>query len=1133
MRNYTPIKADSGGGDYAEYLLKKEALKESADYYVEGQAQAIASVYIGSKAKALGLEGEISLEAAQALLDGVLPDGTQIRYEKATGKEILGHDNTFSAPKSASIQCASDMRVFDCHVAAVQSAIAALEDYCCYQRVQVDGHRTHERGSGFVGWMTHHWQSREGDIDLHTHVVTANGCEGPDGQWRSIHDTLMSEARWLGDLYRNCYAQNLQEIGYEIREKKLPKGGYSFEIVGYSEKDVDDFSIRHQQIAEARSRGMSDRAAWSATRKDKDDELSIGELFEQTLDQKAALGVVGHENPTAPNEKPIGKTDAKAAVDLAIAHLARGQCKFTESDLLGQIFTHMEQFGLGEVEAEIAAHPELVDYGAIHDIELKGVYTTAPSLQRETDIINRWMEGQGKATPILDKAASKEAIARLEAIYKSEWESNHEIQVSELRAKIESGDTSKKTAVKLKRLEREEFKPLNKGHLGAIQGVLATEEQHCIIYGLSGVGKTRSLKPLKTILDEEKVETLWLAPSIGASDVLGNDIGQQAFTAQRLAYTDSIKLKKGMVIGIDEAGLIDAECMDLIGIKAKEAGARILLIGDPKQNLPVQAGSPMISLMYNGAEVFNITEILRQQDPIQKRAVELIARGDGVSSIKLLNEHGYVTEIEDPGERQGAIASQYLGLEKPERGKTLVIAGTNAERIAITGLIRDGLKAEGYLGESLDCLQLVDSRLSPEQQTDIRNYAIGQYIDPLQSYAKARRHEFCKIVGKTETHLILQNPRGVEFELLPDRWDKRVYDADNINIAVNDEIRFKGGIHNANYKNGQIFTVTGIEGTIATLANAKGKTQTLDFSKPLPIDHNIVRTTYDVQGSGKDGAILSLTRDRTSNKGSTYVGISRQFNYLSVYTQDYDALLKRVAVECTHDNALDLLELFNYDHSKRGSFEPRNGGITQNYNSPKELAGRSSGSDESNYGRGRGGIKVATEHRQIERNRRGNSQTHEGIGRAERSDDKHLERSITQTRSIDRAVGALAETYLRTERVKNLTPALQQFGATLELLREAEGELRDAIAAKEAAQAAVAEKMAKLTDDRPTPTYKIVSEALAEWRELRKTQPELKAEILIGRALMERTKDSRIEPSPVTKVRRWPEFVRQVPDLNG
>jgi hypothetical protein len=87
---------------------------------------------------------------------------------------------------------------------------------------------------------------------------------------------------------------------------------------------------------------------------------------------------------------------------------------------------------------------------------------------------------------------------------------------------------------------------------------------------------------------------------------------------------------------------------------------------------------------------------------------------------------------------------------------------------------------------------LVDSRLSPEQQTDIRNYAIGQYIDPLQSYAKARRHEFCKIVGKTETHLILQNPRGVEFELLPDRWDKRVYNADNINIAVNDEIRFKG-----------------------------------------------------------------------------------------------------------------------------------------------------------------------------------------------------------------------------------------------------------------------------------------------------------------------------------------------------
>lgn len=1125
MRNYTPIKTGSGDGDYAEYLLKKEAIAESADYYVEGQSQAIASVYIGSKAKALGLEGEISLEAGKELLNGKLPDGTKIRHQKTSGEQILGHDNTFSAPKSASVQCASDMRVFDCHVAAVQSAISALEDYCCYQRVQVGGHRSYEKGDGFVGWMTHHWQSREGDIDLHTHVVTANGCEGPDGKWRSIHDTLMSESRWLGNYYRNCYAQNLQEIGYEVREKKLPKDGYSFDIIGYSEQDVDAFSVRRQQIAKARSQGMSDQEAWYKTRKDKDAELSIGELFERTLDQKAALGVVGHENPTAPNENPIGKTDAKKAVDLAIAHLSRSQCKFTESDLLAQVFAHMEQFGLDEVEAAIASNPELVDYGFVKNIELDGVYTTAQSLQRETDIINRWMDGQGQATPIMDIASSNLAIARMEAVYKSEWEASHQTQVAELRAKIESGDTSKKTAVKLKRIESEKFKGLNKGQMGAVQGVLATDNQHSIIYGLSGVGKTRSLKPLKTILDEEKVKSIWLAPSIAAAEVLGSDVGKQAFTAQKLAYTESIKLTKGMVVAIDESGLIDAECMDLIGIKAEKAGARIVLIGDPKQNPPVQAGSPMVSLMYNGAEVFSINEILRQKDPIQKKAVELIAHGDGVGSLKLLDEHGYVREIENAGERQHEIAFEYLRLNKEERKETIVISGTNEERIHTTKAIRDGLKAVGALGESLDCVQLVDARLSPEEQTDIRNYVVGQYLDPLQSYSKARRHEFCKIVGKTETHLVVQNPKGLEFELNPSRWDKRVFNEETINIAINDEIRFKGEIYGDSYRNGQIFTVKGIEGKIATIENARGKVKELDLSRPLPVDHNIVRTTFDAQGSGKDRAILSLTSDRTSNKGSTYVGISRQFNHLSVYTQDYAALLSRVARECTHSNALDLLEI-SYDHSTSRNNESRNGSVDRDYKSFKHFAGGRSKSIAGNDGQGRGGIKTSDDYETKQRHSVANTRWSAGFDWLNTGANKDFGSSVSQTGQLDNAIKHLTETYFKSERSKNLIPSLQQFGGTIELLQKAQNELGDAIAQRNAIQSSNAEKMAILMGDRPIPTYKVVSDALAEWQELRKTNPKLKAEAVLREALI-------IKSLPVKKVESFwaPDYSKvQIPD---
>jgi conjugative relaxase-like TrwC/TraI family protein len=921
MRNFTPVKAGSGGtGDYAEYLLKKEALKKSSEYYVEGETEATASVYIGSKSAKLGLSGEIDLESAKQLLAGVLPDGTQIRRNKTSGQEILAHDNTLSAPKSVSIQATEDIRVFECHVAAVRDTIAAVEKYYCVQRVQKDGIRTLEKGDGFVGWMTHHWQSREGDIDMHTHVMTMNGCMGPDDKWRAVEDHQMSKALWLGSYYRNCLGQRLQSVGYKIREKQLEGKGYSFELEGYTDQDIEKFSTRHEQIAEAKKKGLSDQEAWYTTRKDKDEEISLGELFEKTIAQKAEIGCTGQSFPMSMNLRPIGKTDAATIVDRAIAHLSRGSCRFSQADILAQAFDHIERVKLKDVEQVIATHPELVDYGVIRGIdELKGQYTTATTLERETRIIKRWMRGQGQAKPIMGMEASKDAIARLEVIYKIEWQQSHDLKLQELWAKITDGDISKRTAKKLQRLEKEAFKGLNKGQLGAVQGILATRNNNVIVYGLSGVGKTKSLRPTKDILSELGIDTVWLAPSLAAVEILTEDVGKQAYTLQRLAYTDSIKLEPGQLIFVDEFGLADAECMDLASAKAEAAGARLIGIGDPKQNQPIQAGSSMRSLMEHGAEVFKISEILRQQDPIQKRAVELIANGQGVDSIALLSEHGYVTEIQDPDQRQDAIAAQYLGLSVADQKNTLLITGTNAERLALTEKIRQGQKDAGVLGESLDCTQLVDSRLSPEQLTDLRNYAIGDYVAPVRDYAKVKRHEFCKVIGKTETHLILESPSGSTVELDPDRWDKKRYTASTINVAVGDELRLRGNIHEKDFQNGQVFTVKEIEGAIATLEGQKGKTRTIDLSRPVPIDHNIVRTAYDVQGSGKEGAILSLTDDRTSNQGSTYVGISRQFLFLTIYTQNYDALLKRVARECTHDNALDLLKEFNHDNNSTSS----------------------------------------------------------------------------------------------------------------------------------------------------------------------------------------------------------------------
>jgi hypothetical protein len=626
------------------------------------------------------------------------------------------------------------------------------------------------------------------------------------------------------------------------------------------------------------------------------------------------------------------------------------------------------------------------------------------------------------------------------------------------------------------------------------------------------------LKPLKDLLDEQKIDTLWLAPSLAAVDVLTEDVGQQAYTLQRLAYTDSLQVKPGQIIFVDEAGLADAECIDLVGAKVEAAGGRLILIGDHKQNNPIQAGSPMRSLMEHGAETFKIWEILRQKDPIQKRAVELIAEGKAVESISLLREHGYVTEIQEPGERQQAIAAQYLKMPVIDQRNTLLITGTNAERLALTGLIRQGLKDQEVLGKSLDCIQLEDSRLTPEELTDLRNYEVGDYVSPARNYAKAKRHEFCKVVGKTERSLILEAPSGSTFELDPALWDKKKYTAGSINVAVGDELRLRGQIHGTDFQNGQIYTVKAIKGTIATLEDKKGKTRTIDVSRPVPVDHNIVRTTYDVQGSGKEGAILSLTDDRTSNQGATYVGISRQFEFLSVYTQNYDRLLKRIAQQCTHYNALDIFEVSNHERPNtrlESSREPKPNTARPNRDFAQGKSFGSEGGDRGPHQAGRGQKR----HLSI-----GGISDPMGSRRCRDPEDDYQ-----KARSPNRAIGSISEfqgiadeiARLRLEReIANQLPILeqnlslshelrqvaaQQQEKVVQLLAQLAQQKQETINAIEIPLQRMKAELQEYPEDfaniQRSRRVDVIHSAISQWQESYKIDPILKAETVIAYAL--------------------------------
>jgi len=184
---------------------------------------------------------------------------------------------------------------------------------------------------------------------------------------------------------------------------------------------------------------------------------------------------------------------------------------------------------------------------------------------------------------------------------------------------------------------------LNPGQAEAVRRTLLSTDRHQIIHGLSGVGKTKALGVLVRQLQGTEIEIRGFSPTIDAAAELQKELGINTNTVEHLVLSQPQPLKNQLWI-IDEAGMMSSRQMQIVERQAQAVGARILLVGDTGQNSSIEAGSPLRSLINGGATTHSIRQIVRQQDSIQRQAVELIADGNGSSALELLNANGYITE---------------------------------------------------------------------------------------------------------------------------------------------------------------------------------------------------------------------------------------------------------------------------------------------------------------------------------------------------------------------------------------------------------------------------------------------------------------------------------------------------------
>ena len=864
------------GGNAAQlgYYTEDESLSQ-ADYYLEadgeGQSKAAASgqtVWLGKGAAAKGLEGAVEKQELEDIALGFTPGlGRTERLRgdvlKEKDKERLFHDFTWSFPKSLTLGAVvfGDNRLLQAMRETVAEMGDLLEERYAIARLQVDGVRREVKTGNLTMAAMEHFTSRpvttEDEVAIdpqyHIHLLIMNSTLCPDGKNRALYSEKMSWVEGLDPIFKQKLALKLQALGYEIRETE-----HGFELASVSDQDIEVFSKR-TNLAKERALSVGDELTPEnikhhahATRQAKQIPLTLEELQEmwriEAQENEVSKPVYG-SSPVIPK----GKGTVAEELEDAIAHLSERKVSFSKENIEQYVFSRTQQFPVEQLGVAIADHQQLIPLE-------RDRFTTLDAVERETEIYQRWTAGEGRASPLT--STNLWALAGL-----SQEQRN------------------------------------------AVVNTLESRDRHQLWQGFSGVGKTTALRTLKLELEAQGKVVRGFATTHEASRILSQELGITTHTVARLALATP-ETGSNQVWIIDEASLVDSKQMQAILQKADQVQARILMVGDKGQNSPVAAGSPFRFLQGVGATTHRLSEIKRQQDRSQRAAARLFAEGLGREGFELLESEGYIQEVSGTKTRASAIAKQYLALSTTERQETLIVSGTNQERMSITASLRTGMATEGSLEASVQAVQLVSKQYTRAQSKRIENYAVGDYLRLHTEYSTSplKKDVLYKVEGIEGDQLILSSLGGRPYRLDPHKYThKTVYRSAVIELAVGDRIRWTTTTKKKDRFNSQQLVITEMGETGFKAVDRQGREHSVSLMEPLAVDHDWVSTTYRAQGKTVKRAIVSATIDPTSSREPFYVGISRQTQNLSVYTQNLDELRDWVERSNVQTNAIDVL----------------------------------------------------------------------------------------------------------------------------------------------------------------------------------------------------------------------------------
>lgn len=867
------------------------------DYYVQGQE--LPGTWHGLGAAQLGIDDLVDRDSFYLLCENRHPTtGEKLTARMKEGRRV-GYDFTFNAPKSASLLYAQtqDDRILSAFRHAVDGTMKEIEAEA-QTRVRLGGRRANRTTGNLVWGEFVHLTARpvDGvpDPHLHAHCFVFNATfDQVEGRWKAAEfGRIKSEARYYEAAFHARFARSMRDHGFALRRTgdRSPAG---WEIAGISAETIEKFSCRTSLIEErAQELGLGyaeDKAALGAkTRAAKKDELSLQalqELWDERLSMQERSALRDAARATGSSKAPLRSPEE--ALLHATEHLFSRASVTPEKTLLEEVL----RYGVGDVSVAKAWDAFGRRVGGLSptgDTNRTGPGAAEDPLLR---VVERDPEGDRVFVTSRNVLAEEQ---RMLAFARNGRGTRHPL-VPETEG-----------------FSQEAERLLNDGQQAAVRHVWRSRDRVTAIRGGAGVGKTTLMREAVRGIEANGQRVYTFAPSADASRGQLREEGfGEAETVKNLLDKPELHDKlEGQVIWIDEASLMGTRTLGEVFELAERKDARVVLAGDIRQHRSVERGDALRLLeTRSGVKPAEVREIVRQRGAY-KKAVAAIAAGDLSQGFEQLDAMGAVRELSGT-DRHEQLAADYLEATKQKKS-ALVVSPTHAEGEAVTGRIREGLRAAGKLGDRDQVFTTYRSLgWTDAERKDASRFQPGMVVGFHRRTGQFKRGDHARVLETDGGKVTLEGPGGKKARLLLHRpANFEVYEPRELGLAPGDRIRItkNGKAQDKKYElnNGSLHSIKGFT-KAGDLELANGRIVSRHYGH---LAHGYCTTSHASQGKTVDRVFIAQGSQSlpASNQEQFYVSVSRAKETVTVYTDDKAALREAIGRAGDRRSAVELIE---------------------------------------------------------------------------------------------------------------------------------------------------------------------------------------------------------------------------------